>query len=518
MGAGMNGKAGNDTAMRPLTALSLIDAHAERDPGKTAVIFEDRALSYGDLVGHSLRVASVLKRAGVGPGGGVCLFAVNCPEYYIVYLAVLRCGGTLFPINADLLDEEIGYIVSNSRPVLAITDEVGRERFVRSLDARGLDVPTLPLEGLMAEAAAQPPLHAAGAERSEDDIALVIHTSGTTARPKGVQASDRMEIQSALALGRQWEISADDRFVCALPLSYVFGLFTASYVALCHGASVLLFRKFHPVRVLEGIERHRATAIVGVPAMFGMMLEHLRDSGCDYDTASLRLVASSGAVIAPTIKDEFSRRIGQAILEYYALSECTPIFSFDVRDEHPMPAGSTGRLVPGAEVRILDDEGRPVGVDEVGRLQVRSERLMPGYFKDPQRTSDAFSDGWFNTGDLARLDGDGYFYIVGRLRDQVISGGHKISSAEIEDLLLKCNGVAAAAVVGAPHEILGEVVKAVVVPKPGAALTVEAVTAFCAARLAAYKVPRIVVFRESLPMSPAGKVLKKELVDLDAGA
>lgn len=494
------------------TALTLVDAHAARDPGHRAVLFDEEVLTYGELVAASRRLAQALIRRGIRPRDRICLLASNSPDYYVAYFAVLRCGAALFPINTDLALDEIGYIIDHSDPALIITDEALAGRALEAVGGLARTRPLARLDVLGEEGRALDD----GVDfprRSSDDVALVVHTSGTTARPKGVLATDRMEVLSAQALQRCWDIRPGDISVCALPLSYTFGLFSASFAALCAGATVLLLRKFNPVRVLESIVRHRATYMVGVPTLYAMMLEHVQQTGLAYDLSSMRMMAASGAPIALKVKEDFQATFGVVLRDYYALSECTPIFSFDLRgDPRLPPPGAVGRLVDGAEVALLGDDGLPVAAGDIGALRLRSERLMPGYYRDPERTALAFEDGWFKTGDLAWRDVDGHYFIVGRDRDQVISGGHKIASTEVESLIARIPAVKAVAVVGAPHPVLGEIVRAVVVCREGEPLDAAAVIAFCQAHLAAYKVPREVLFRADLPVSPAGKVLKRALI------
>ena len=498
-----------------LNALSLIDRHIRQQPDHTAVLFEDQAISYGQLGRRANAMALALRQKGVGPGSRVCIIARNHPDYYAAYLGVLRAGGTLFPINADLSRNEVAYIVQKSEPVLVMHDADCRQTVLDTWSQNELAMPHCDLNDLLELGSGMLLRHRPDPDewprREPDSVAVVIHTSGTTALPKGVVATDHMEIASAQALIQAWRLAPQDVSVCALPLSYTFGLFTASFVALCAGATVLLFNKFNPVRVLEAVERHGASYMVGVPAMYAMMLEHVEQTGRTYRLSRVGFMASSGAPIAPITKKEFHRRMGVPLLEYYALSECTPIFSFDFSDPLP-PIGSSGKLVAGAEVKILDDQGQAVAAGETGRLFLRSERLMPGYYLDPERNAAAFVDGWFNTGDLAYCDSEGYFHVVGRERDQVISGGHKISSAEVEDQILLHEAVAQVAVVGSPDKILGEVIKAVLVLKDGCSADAAGIIAHCEQRLAKHKVPRIVEFRASLPTSPAGKVLKRQLV------
>lgn len=498
-----------------LNALTLIDRHAGNTPDHAAVLFEGQRLTYGELVERSVAVALALGEHGIGQGSRVCMLAHNCPDYYAVYLGILRAGGTLFPINADLSQSEVAYIVEKTDLALVIHGSDCSEAVETIWQQHGLSAASVSLDTLL-----ETGLHSqreavdgsqAWPQRAPDSVAVVIHTSGTTALPKGVVATDHMEVASAQSLIKAWQIKPEDISVCALPLSYTFGLFTASFVALSAGATVLLFKKFNPVRVLEGIQEFGASYMVGVPAMYAMMLEHTEQTGKSYNLERVRFMASSGAPIAAIVKKEFNRRLNVPLLEYYALSECTPIFSFDFNEPMP-PIGSSGRLVDGAQVKILDDEGKPVARGDTGRLLVRSERLMHSYYLDPERNALAFAEDWFITGDLAYCDAQGFYHVVGRERDQVISGGHKIASAEVEGCILLHDAVARAAVVGSPDKILGEIVKAVLVLKEGCSLDPEQVIAHCEEHLARHKVPRIVEFRDSLPTSPAGKVLKRQLV------
>lgn len=500
------------------TALSLVDAHAARNPSHPATIFEGQVLTYGDLIAASHRLAHALVGRGVQPGDRVCMLATNSPDYYVAYFAVLRCGATFFPINPDLAPQEVAHIIAKADPALIITDEHTHLRGIKALAKipcrhRMASLSQLQQEGHTSPKTRPFPI------RSGRDIARVVHTSGTSASPKGVISSDHMETASAIALRDYWDIRTHDISVCSLPLSYTFGLLSASFATFCAGATVLLFRTFHPVRILEGIERHRATFMVGVPTMYAMMQEHIQQTGKHYDLSSIRMMASSGAPITLKAKDDFLATFGIRLRDYYALSECTPIFSFDLRDEaQSPPPGSVGRLVKGAEVILLGDDDQPVRTGAVGALWVRSERLTQGYFLAPGHTENTFQRGWFNTGDLVYQDTQGYYFIVGRIRDQVISGGLKIAATEVESVIARIPGVAQVAVVGSPHFILGEVVKAVVVRQESAsAPDTAAIIEFCSHHLAQYKIPREVEFRSSLPTSPAGKVLKRALIqDADA--
>lgn len=497
------------------TIVGRIDHFAAQTPEKVAIEFGDREITYAQLAQASIRLAGTLRKHGVGGTQRVCFLASNAPEYLIFYHAVLRCGSALFPINADLSPTEIAYILGHAEPVLVVCDAGHSPLLSSALSKAAKAVPGLVLEDLLLEAersesgATSQPLPA----RREDDLALVIYTSGTTSLPKGVPATDKIELLSADSFASQWQITADDRFVCALPLSFLFGLHTATMVAFSQGASVLLFEKFNPVRVLQGISTRRGTVMLGVPTMYAMMLEHVSETGIRYDLSSLRLAVSSGAPFAGPTRDAIEHRLGMRVQDYYALSECRPIFSFHADRLGDVPAGSVGMPVAGVEYRIVDDFGADVSTGEVGSLLVRSPTLMQGYFRDPERTASALVEGWLLTGDLGRVDERGFVSISGRTKDQVISGGQKISAIEVENVLLQHPAVAQVAAVGVPNEKYGELLKAAIVLRAAMQVDEDALRQHCRERLAAYKVPRLISFLDALPVSPAGKVLKRELIN-----
>lgn len=495
------------------TIVGRIDHFAAENPDRTAILFEDRRLGYRQFADASIRLASVLRDRGVSEGDRVCLLAGNSPEYLIFYHAVLRCGAALFPINSDLTASEIAFILGHAEPALVVCDAGRRMQLEAALEAGAHALANDRLEALIEDSSTAGLAGKVLTPRRESDLALVIYTSGTTSAPKGVPATDRIELRSADSFAQVWQVKADDLFVCALPLSFLFGLHTATMVAFSQGASVLLFERFHPVKVLAGIERHRASVMLGVPTMYSMMLEHVAQTGKCYDLGSVRLSVSSGAPLAIATRQALEGRLGLRLQDYYALSECRPIFSVRADRQGEAPIGSVGPAVPDVEVRLVDDAGQEVQRGETGSVLVRSPTLTTGYFRDPERSAAAFVEGWFVTGDLARQDESGFFYISGRTRDQVISGGQKISAIEVENILLQHPAVEQVAVVGVPDEKYGELLKAVLVLRNGAPSDEEALLAHCRERMAAYKLPRLFSFREALPLSPAGKVLKRELID-----
>jgi len=480
-------------------------AHRAAEPERTAIVFGDRRLGYGALIDEIRRVAGLLAQVPVKRGDRVLMMAGNTPEYLINYFAVVEAGATFIPLHVDLAPPEIAYIVKHAEPSLIICDAALRGRF-EAAGVAGM-APLHAPDWFVHGAAGNP--GAIGARDPDDDV-LICYTSGTTSSPKGVAASHKVEIASAAGFGALWQVTRDDVFTVALPLSSLFGLHTASFVALAHGASLVLLPRFHPVLALEAIQAQRTTVFLGVPTMYAMMLEHVRQTGRRYDLSSLRLAVASGAALPAELRKGCREWLGLDLVEYYALSEVRPVFSPDLRRLQAVPEGSVGCLAPQTEARIVDEQGAPVAEGQVGALFLRAPSLMTAYFRDPVRTAAAVRGGWFETGDLVRRQGDFYF-LVGRTRDQIICGGAKISPLEVEDVLLRHAGVLAVAVIGLPDGKYGQVVRAVVVRREGTEASVEELAEHCARQLAAYKVPRGFTFVDELPMGPTGKVLKREL-------
>lgn len=484
--------------------------HAERQPDQPAFVFGDKTLSYGGLRDQAHHLASALLAAGVQKGDRVAVLSQNRPEIFSIYLGLAMIGAAIVPVNAEFAAHEIRYILEHSQARLVIRAEALAGQVAEALD--GLqDVPLVEeFDEFLAEASGLAPYEGLQVG-SGQDLVLLCYTSGTTSRPKGVAATHANELASAWAYSGMMAITPADRELVTLPLSFSYGFHAATYVALLSGATVLLAAKFHPRLTLEAIETLRPSVFLGVPTMYAMMADVARKGDRRYDLSSLRLAAASGAALNEQNITDCRELLGIEVRPYYAMTEVRPIFSFDLRHGSLPPAGSVGRLIAPTEVRLVGEAGVDVGDGEVGELWVRGPSFSGAYYKDPDRTVEAMTGDWFRTGDLVSRDPDGNYFIVGRTRDQIISGGAKIAPIEVEDTLLTHPGIAAAAVVGSPDPIFGQVVKAVIV-KADPALTADDVVAYCEGRIADYKIPRIVAFMDALPMAPSGKILKTALV------
>ncbi len=343
------------------------------------------------------------------------------------------------------------------------------------------------------------------------DTAVIMYTSGTTGRPKGAELTHMQLYMNADIPGRLFGVRPDDVVITVLPLFHIFGLSSILNVCVRFGCTMSLIPRFDPATVLAAVQRDRATIFEGVPAMFIGLLSH--PSLDEFDLSSLRIAISGGASIPGPVLDAFEQRFGLLILEGYGLTETAATTTFN-RSAADRRVYSAGKPIWGTQTQVWDSEGNPLppGQENVGEVVTRGLHVMKGYLDNPEATADAFTGGWFHTGDLGYFDKDGFLFIVGRSKELIIRGGYNVYPLEIEDVLHAHPAVAEAAVVGIGDPRLGEEVKACVVLRPGAEVTAPELIAFCKERLAAYKYPRVIEFRAELPKNALGKILKDQLV------
>jgi long-chain acyl-CoA synthetase len=340
------------------------------------------------------------------------------------------------------------------------------------------------------------------------DTAVILYTSGTTGTPKGAELSHSNLAMNALASVAMTQLNSHDVSLVALPLFHSFGQSVQMNAVAASGGTMVLLPRFDAQAAMRAMTDHSVTVFCGVPTMYIALL-NLDWKGPDL-AMSLRLGVSGGAALPVAVLRAFEQRYGVVILEGYGLSETSPVATFNHFDTKRV-AGSVGVPIAGTEVGIMDEHGKLLGSDEVGEVVVRGHNVMKGYWRKPEATAQALRDGWFHTGDMGRRDADGNHYIVDRLKDMVIRGGFNVYPREIEEVLMQHPAIAMAAVVGVPHEVHGEEIKAYVVPREGIPAEGEQIVGWCRERMAAYKYPRIVELVAALPMTATGKILKREL-------
>jgi malonyl-CoA/methylmalonyl-CoA synthetase len=489
----------------------LVAKRAAAQPDKLALETGDAfALTYGALIESSGQAANALRSLGVEPGDRVAAQIDKSPDAIVIALACLRAGAALLPLNTAYTLAELDYFLSDAEPKLTLcrpellpaVRKVAHERGLPAAESLG------PMrEGTFAERIAAAAADFETIPRARDDLAAILYTSGTTGRSKGAMLTHENLASNALTLIDCWRFASADRLIHALPVFHTHGLFVAVNVALLSGATMIFHNRFDPDAVIEAMPR--ATSLMGVPTFYTRLLDHpgLTREAC----ANMRLFVSGSAPLLAETHDRWRERTGFSILERYGMTETGMITSNPYEGERR--AGTVGFPLPGVSVRVSEPEsGAPVAQGEIGVIEVKGPNVFRGYWRMPERTAQEFRpDGFFITGDVGRIDADGYVHIVGRAKDLVISGGFNVYPKEVEAEIDAIEGVEESAVIGVPHPDFGEGVTAVVVPRRGALLTEAAILAALGERLAKFKAPKRVFVVESLPRNAMGKVQKAAL-------
>jgi long-chain acyl-CoA synthetase len=503
-----------------LNLATLLADSAARHPRRPALVAGEKTLDYATVDAFARTFAAVLDHLGVGPGEHVALLLPNVPQFTVAYFGAHYAGTPVVPLNILLTVDELAFHLEDSQAAVVVAWEsflgplqeaVARVGTVRHVIVARADVSDLSapdgchnLAALMGGARPVAAPHPTAA----DDTAVVLYTSGTTGQPKGAELTHANLVSNARAAAGLVDLDEETVALVALPLFHAFGMTVMHNAVLSVGGSLVLVPRFNAPGVLHLVHLHGVTFVGGVPTMFMALLESWSP---DCDLSSLQWCVSGGAPMPAAVMAEFEGRFGVTLLEGYGLSETSPAVSFTV-PHRPRTPGSIGYPLPGIEVRLVDDRGAVVTApDTAGEIHVRGPNVMKGYWRNPEATAEALVDGWFRTGDIGMTDGDGALRIVDRKKDLIIRAGYNVYPREVEGVLHRHPAVALAAVVGVPDRRRGEEVKAVVTLKPGATATPTEIVAFCQARLAPYKYPRLVEVRDSMPLGPTGKILKNEL-------
>jgi long-chain acyl-CoA synthetase len=491
-----------------LNLASILTASAERMPDSPAIRLGDAELSYADLDDRSARLATLLREKGLEEGDRVGIMLPNVPEFPVAYYGVLRAGGVVVPMNVLLKRREIAFYLEDSGAKLLLVWH-GFAEEARSgaadADAEPIEVEPAALAATLAELE---PTHGL-ADTAESDTAVILYTSGTTGKPKGAELTHLNLFRNAEVSSRTTcEIAAGDVVLGALPLFHSFGQTVSMNASLSVGACLTLVPRFDPGEALETMQRDGVTHFYGVPTMYGALLHHPERER--FDTSALRSCITGGASMPVEVLRGFEQAFDAIVLEGYGLSETSPVACSNHPEMERKP-GSIGTPIDGVEMRIVDENDEPLPQGEVGEVVIRGHNVMKGYWQRPDATEEAMRGGWFHSGDMAKTDEDGYFYIVDRKKDLIIRGGYNVYPREVEEVLYEHPKIREAAVVGVPHDEWGEEIGAAVVLHDGEELAPEEVGAYVKDRIAAYKYPRVVWFLDELPKGPTGKILKREI-------
>ncbi|QSE80852.1 long-chain-fatty-acid--CoA ligase [Rhodococcus koreensis] len=490
-------------------SLNLV-ASARKYPDKIALRCGDQEFTFTEFDAAAARVATFLDREEIAAGDRVGLMLPNTPAFALAFYGILRSGAIAVPMNPLLKSREIEFYLSNTGATALFATPAFAPEATAAAAAAGAKC-WLVDDADLVRLTADLPEQVSPVDRADTDTAVVLHTSGTTGKPKGAELThgglDRNQDVAARTL---IELGPDDVVMGCLPLFHVFGLTCGLNTSVSAGATLTLIPRFDPHTALDVIERDAVTVFEGVPTMYSALLGEARGFPSSA-TASLRVCVSGGASLPVQVLTDFEKIFGATILEGYGLSETSPVASFNHLHRERKP-GSIGTPVEGVEMRIVDLVGHEVPQGELGEIQIRGHNVMKGYWNLPDATASALSvDGWFSTGDVGKVDEDGYFYIVDRKKDLIIRGGFNVYPREVEEVLYEHPVVVEAAVIGLPHDSLGEEIGAAVVLEDGARVDPTELRDFVKQRVAAYKYPRRVWIVDSLPKGATGKILRREV-------
>ncbi len=479
---------------------------ARKTPHRTALVHGDTTIGYAELYERTTRLAHALRARGVRRGDRIAYLGPNHPSFLETLFAAGTLGAVFVPLNTRLAGPEIAYQLADSGARVLVYGP-SHAGLVAGLPG-DTDVRTYLRSGAEYDAAvagaASGPIDepvAAG------DTCLILYTSGTTGRPKGAMLSHANVTWNAVNFLIDKDLHADERALVSAPLFHIAGLTVLTLPVLLKGGTCVLVEAFDPGGTLDLVERHRITYMFGVPAMFERIARHPRWAAADL--SSLRMLSCGGAPVPTPLIETYQRR-GLTFLQGYGMTEALGVLFLD-GESSVGKAGSAGVPHFFADVTVAGPDLAPVGPGETGEVLVRGPAVMSGYWGLPEETAAAFTDGWFRTGDAARVDEDGHAYIADRIKDMIISGGENIYPAEIEDRILAHPDIVECAVIGVPDAHWGEVPRAVVVPRQGAELDPEEVLGSLAGRLAMYKIPKSVVITDELPRTASGKLLKTQV-------
>jgi long-chain acyl-CoA synthetase len=500
---------------------------ARESASKTAYYFMGQGTTYAQLDVAITKFASGLEKLGVKQGDHIALLLGNSPHFIIGLYGALRLGATVIPVNPIYTPDEIGYIVNNGDVKLVVALDMAIplaekvhhllpkvENFIfcetseNGIAKYNIESLTLyPKMKSFTSVVASGDISFKGPDLMDDDTAIILYTSGTTGKPKGAMLTHKNLFSNASDVGDYLKMNSQDRVITTLPMFHVFCLTVALNAPLLSGATLLIAPRFSPKEIFDLAKEYEATVFAGVPTMYNFLYQYPEANPEDFKT--LRLCISGGASLPVALLTNFEKKFNVTVSEGYGLSEASPVTCFNPLDR-PRKAGSIGTSILHVENKIVNELGEELPVGEVGELIVSGPNVMKGYYKMPEETAAALRDGWLYTGDLARMDDEGYFYIVDRKKDLIIVGGYNVYPREVEEVLYNHPDVVEVAVLGEPDSEFGESVKCYVVSK-NPNTTEEQFLEYCRDHLAKYKVPSSIEFLEELPKNTTGKILRRAL-------
>jgi long-chain acyl-CoA synthetase len=506
----------------------LLEDSARNVPERCAVICGDARLTYAETDAKANQVANALRDWGIEKGDKIALSCPNLPFFPIVYYGILKTGAVVVPLNVLLKGREIAYHLADSDAKIYFCfqgaadlpmGEFGFEGFSQTeqcekfilINANPAEKSPFENTKTFAEFVQNQPTEFDSVDTQADDTAVILYTSGTTGQPKGAELTHLNMILNARLFGIYDVRRGFDTHLLTLPLFHSFGQSVQMNSGFYNGATLNLLPRFTPEAALSEMEKTDVTIFAGVPTMYWALLNYADADRFDLAkiAANLATCHAGGSPLPLEVLRGFEAKFNTKVMEGYGLSETSPVAVFN-RAENAR-AGSVGFPVWGVQVRVVDENGADVPVGDLGEIVIRGHNIMKGYYKKPEATATAIKDGWFYSGDIGRFDEEGFLYVADRVKDMILRGGFNVYPRELEEVLMTHEAVSLCAVIGVPHDEYGEEVKAFIVKKNGATATENEIVEWCKTNMASYKYPRSVEFRENLPMTATGKILKREL-------
>jgi len=496
---------------------AMLEDTARRYGGKTAIVSGDRRLSYAELDEASNKIANALIKIGVSKGDRVAMLLPNSPEFVVIYFGITKISAVAVLLDTKYKVGELTSLFDDSEPKVLVTESPFLEPLVPILPGfkyieHVIDLSSkyggrfLSYQEIMATSSPQK----VEVEPKPEDIANIAYTSGPTFSPRGVMLSHQDLVMEATTSGDGLQQTDEDVAVLfALPLHHVVGLEAVLLTSISKGSAVVMLPGLSISGLMRTIEKERVTIFMGVPFIFILMVNRAGEEGIKHDLSSLRLCCVGGAPISTDVIKRFQQLYGLDIVQFWGLTEATAHLARQPIDGTGK-LGSVGKALPGWEVRVVDDNGKELPPNKPGEMIIGGP-IMKGYYNNPQATAETIKDGWLYIGDIGRADEDGELFILGRKKEMIIAKGQNIYPSDIEDVLYTYPKVAEAAVVGIPDELRGELIRAVISLRAGKTATEWEIKQFCLERLANYKVPKQVIFLDSLPKTATGKIRKEDL-------
>jgi long-chain acyl-CoA synthetase len=482
-------------------------------PQKEAIVFGADRITYAELYERICRLSSALQEiASLRKGERVALFLPNRPEFVLSYYATVRLGAIAVSLNVMLKRDEVKFILNDSEAKILITSSQLLDQVPDTIEIPSIKqilcidkterTGVVGLDSMLACAAPDAP----AADLAQDEGAAILYTSGTTGKPKGALLSHGNLISNVGATVLHTRMSSNDTLMCYLPLFHCFGQNFIMNASVKSGATLVMHERFQPDEILDSLKSNRISMFFGVPPVY---LRFLAVPNIREYFNQVRYCFTAAAPMPVTVVRQWREKVGQIIYEGYGLTETSPFASYNHDVQYR--EGSVGTPLEDVEMKVVDHEGHDLPSGEQGEIAIKGPNVMLGYFRRPEETAEVIRDGWFLTGDIGKMDSDGYFYLVDRAKDMINVSGFKVWPREVEEVLLQHASLSEVGVVGIADPTCGEAVKAFVVLKQGHSISDRELIDFARERMAVYKAPRHVEFVDALPRNPAGKVLKREL-------